>query len=215
MFNSKKQIEYPASVMDRKPIIVTPYDAELFGHWWFEGPDWLDFLIRKIHSEQKTIRLITPLEYLEEYPINQVATPCISSWGYKGFNETWLNGTNDRLYRYLHQGAEVMERLAMNHPQAEGLTLRALNQAARELLAAQASDWAFMISGGTTVEYGIRRTETHLSRLGRLMREIEDRSIDEDWLSMIESRNNIFPRIDYRSYVVSERKPGKMSFRGA
>ena len=50
---------------DRKPIIVAPYDAELFGHWWFEGPDWLNFLIRKIACDQETIRLITPTEYLD------------------------------------------------------------------------------------------------------------------------------------------------------
>lgn len=200
MFNREKQIEYLASVMDRKPIVVAPYDAELFGHWWFEGPNWLDHLIRKINSGQKTIRLITLSEYLEECPINQVSTPSPSSWGYKGFNETWLNGTNDWIYRYLYQGAEFMERLAMNHPRAEGLTLRALNQAARELLMAQASDWAFMINSGAMAEYGTRRTKTHLSRLGRLMREIEDRKIDEGWLSIVESQDNIFPRIDYRSY---------------
>ena len=153
MFNREKQIEYLASVMDRKPIIVAPYDAELFGHWWFEGPSWLNYLIRKISLEQKTIRLITLSEYLEEYPVNQVSTPCASSWGYRGFHETWLNGSNDWIYRHLHQGALFMERLVKSHPQAEGLILRALKQAARELLLAQASDWAFMSNTGAMTEY--------------------------------------------------------------
>ena len=200
MFNREKQIEYLASVMNRKPIIVAPYDAELFGHWWFEGPMWLNYLIRKINSEQKTFRLITLSEYLEEYPVNQVSTPSISSWGYKGFHETWLNGTNDWIYRQLHQGARFMEKLAMNHPRAEDLTLRALNQAARELLLAQSSDWAFMINSGAMADYGTQRTKTHLLRLGRLTKEIEDRRIDEGRLSIIESQDNIFPQIDYRSY---------------
>jgi len=199
MFNRGKQIEYLASVMNRKPIIVAPYDAELFGHWWFEGPRWLDYLIRKIHAEQETIRLITPSEYLDQYPINQVSTPSPSSWGYNGFHETWLNGKNDWIYPHLHQGALFMERLAKNHPRAEGLKLRALRQAARELLVAQASDWAFMINTGAMAEYGVRRTKTHLSRLGRLKDEIEGQLIDEPWLSFIESQNNIFPQIDYRS----------------
>ena len=53
MFNREKQIEHLASIMDRKPIIVAPYDAELFGHWWFEGPDWINFLFRKIAFDQK------------------------------------------------------------------------------------------------------------------------------------------------------------------
>lgn len=200
MFNRGKQVEYLASVMNRKPVIVAPYDAELFGHWWFEGPRWLDYLIRKIHVEQETIRLITLSEYLEEYPINQVVTPCGSSWGYNGFHETWLNGKNDWIYRHLHRGALVMEELAKNHPRAKGLKLRALKQAARELLVAQASDWAFMINTGAMAEYGTRRTKTHLSRLGQLKNQIEGRTIDERWLSLIENQNNIFPRIDYGAF---------------
>jgi 1,4-alpha-glucan branching enzyme len=200
MFNREKQIQYLASVMDRKPVVVAPYDAELFGHWWFEGPRWLDHVVRKISRQQKTVRLITLSEYLEEYPDNQVATPCSSSWGHKGFHETWLNRKNDWIYPYLHQGALSMERLARDHPRARGLKLRALKQAARELMVAQASDWAFMIYRGDMAEYGTRRTKTHLSRLRKLKDQIEGRTIDEHWLSLIENQNNIFPGIDYRCF---------------
>src|SRR5437879_3806966 len=154
--------------MDRKPIIVAPYDAELFGHWWFEGPRWLDRLIRNIALERKTIRLITPSEYLEEYPINQTATPTLSSWGHKGFNEVWLNGRNDWIYPQLHRAAVLLEGLAMRHARSQRPTLRTLNQAGRELLLAQASDWAFMISSGTTVQYATRRLNMHLQRLDQL-----------------------------------------------
>ncbi|HJW85501.1 MAG TPA: DUF1957 domain-containing protein, partial [Candidatus Brocadiaceae bacterium] len=112
MFNREKQIEHLTSVMDRKPLIVAPYDAELFGHWWHEGPDWINFLFRKIAFDQKTIALITPTEYLERYPVNQVSTPSYSSWGYKGYNEYWLNEKNDWIYRHLHKAAERMVELA-------------------------------------------------------------------------------------------------------
>ncbi|MDY6952018.1 MAG: 1,4-alpha-glucan branching protein domain-containing protein [Thermodesulfobacteriota bacterium] len=200
MFNRQRQIEYLASVMDRKPVIVAPYDAELFGHWWFEGPRWLHHLLRKTTGEQETLRLITLSEYLEAYPKSQVTTPSCSSWGDKGFHETWLNGKNDWIYPRLHKGARSMERLAREHARAQGLTLRALKQAARELLVAQASDWAFMINRGDMAEYGTRRTKTHLSRLLKLRDQIEKGRIDEDWLSLIESQNNIFPQIDYRSF---------------
>ena len=186
--------------MDRKPIIVAPYDAELFGHWWFEGPIWLNNLIRKIAYDQKTFRLTTLSEYLEEYPVNQVSTPSTSSWGHKGFHETWLNSSNNWIYRHLHQGASFMERLAKSHPQAEGLTLRALKQAAREVLLAQASDWAFMLNTGAMAQYATRRTKAHLLRLNRLMNEIEAGGVDEEGLSMIESQDNIFSEIDYRSF---------------
>ena len=200
MANKKKQIECLALVMDRKPIIVAPYDAELFGHWWFEGPIWLNYLIRKISLEQETIRLITLSEYLEGHAINQVSTPSCSSWGNNGTYETWVNESNDWIYRHLDQGARIMERLSKNHPEADGLTLRALRQAGRELLVAQASDWAFMINSGEMAAYGTQRIKAHLLRLNRLGKEIEAQKIDENWLSEIESQICIFPHIDYRSF---------------
>ncbi len=80
--NREKQVEWLGSMFqDRKPIIVAPYDAELFGHWWFEGPDWLNLVIRKTALEHDTIRMITPTEYLAENPRCQVAEPSPSSWG--------------------------------------------------------------------------------------------------------------------------------------
>ncbi|UCG14313.1 MAG: DUF1957 domain-containing protein [Deltaproteobacteria bacterium] len=200
MFNRQKQIEHLASLMNRKPIVVAPYDAELLGHWWFEGPNWLNYLVRKIAIEQETIRLITLSEYLEGYPVNQASTPSTSSWGYKGFNEVWLNGRNDWIYRHLHSGADLMERLAKSNPKAKGLKLRALNQAARELLLAQASDWAFMIHSGAMAEYATRRTRAHLTHLYKLGSSIESGRIDEAGLSEIEAKDNIFPHIDYRSF---------------
>lgn len=200
VYNRGQQIEFLASCMDCMPIIVAPYDAELFGHWWFEGPLWLEHVVRKSCLEQNTFDLVTLSEYLDRCPPNQVCLPSPSSWGYKGFNETWLNGKNDWIYRHLHQGGLGMETLAKKYPRAEGLTRRALNQAARELLLAQASDWAFMIHAGTTEQYGTQRTKTHIDRLNRLKKQIELGRIDEPWLCAIEDQNNIFPWIDYRVF---------------
>lgn len=201
-FVAKKraQIQYLAARMDRKPVVVAPYDAELFGHWWFEGPRWLDYLLRKIALEQETIRLVTLSEYLQEYPVNQVSEPSPSSWGDQGFHRTWLNESNHWIYRHLHRGAELMENMARAHPRATRLLERALNQAARELLLAQASDWAFIMSTGTTTEYAQSRIETHLRRFARLAAEIESGAIDEEWLSKIEGRDNIFPQMSYRLF---------------
>ncbi|MGE5587723.1 MAG: glycoside hydrolase family 57 protein [Clostridia bacterium] len=201
MFNREKQIEYLASVMDRKPIVVAPYDAELFGHWWFEGPEWLDFLIRKTACDQKTIALTTPGDYLGVYRRNQVSTPSLSSWGYKGYNEVWLEGSNDWIYRHLHRAAERMVELARTYPAADGLLRRALNQAARELLLAQSSDWAFIMKTGTMVSYAVRRTKEHVWRFTKLYHDIRSGAIDEPWLAEIEYRDNIFPHIDYQVYA--------------
>lgn len=200
MFNREKQLEYLAEFLDRQPIVVSPYDAELFGHWWFEGPDWLEFLIRKIAYDQKTLRLVSPGDYLELYPKNQVAVPSESSWGYKGFHEVWLEGSNDWIYRHLHKAAERMTELADLFPQADDILRRTLNQAARELLLAQASDWAFIMKTGTMTAYAIRRTKDHLSRFTRLYESAKTGRFDEPWLRDIEYKDNIFPDMDYTIY---------------
>ncbi|MBU0634254.1 MAG: DUF1957 domain-containing protein [Candidatus Omnitrophica bacterium] len=198
MFNREKQAEYIHGIIKKRPIIVSPYDAELFGHWWYEGPDWLNFLIRKIAYDQKNIKLITPSEYLEKYPRNQVITPSFSSWGWKGYSEHWLDGSNDWIYRHLHKASQRMTELARAHSQAEGLMLRALNQALRELLLAQSSDWAFIMKTATHVAYAVNRTKEHLLNFTKLYHQIKHNRIDAGWLSGCESKNNIFPDIDYR-----------------
>lgn len=200
MFNRQHQVLHLSSMMERPPIIVAPYDAELFGHWWFEGPMWLDFLIRKIAFDQDLIELVTPSDYLRRFPCNQVATPCSSSWGNKGYHEVWLCEANDWIYRHLHMVAGMMVSMANRRRDAGGLLRRALNQAARELMLAQSSDWAFIMSTGTMVEYAVNRTKTHLSNFLRLHDEIEGNRIDEGWLKYLEYNNNIFPDMDYTWY---------------
>ncbi|OOP57974.1 MAG: glycoside hydrolase [Candidatus Brocadia carolinensis] len=202
LFNREKQIEHLSAVMDRKPIVIAPYDAELFGHWWFEGPRWIDFLFRKMSSDYKTISLITPMEYLEKYPDNQASTPALSSWGYKGYHEYWLNESNDWIYRHLHKAAERMVELAKTYPQRgeNSLQNRALNQAARELLLAQSSDWAFIMKTGDMVEYAVKRTKEHIFRFTKLYDDIRSDKIDAAWLSDIEGKDNIFSDIEYHIY---------------
>jgi 1,4-alpha-glucan branching enzyme len=202
MFNREKQVEWLAGIVtDRPPLIVAPFDAELFGHWWFEGPDWLNFLIRKTAYDQRTISMITPSEYLARHPRNQISIPASSSWGYKGYAEFWLNGSNDWIYRHLHKAADRMVELARMHPHAEGLLQRALNQAARELLLAQSSDWAFIMKTGSHVEYAVRRVRDHLHRFTRLYEDIRADRVDEAWLGELEYADNIFPNINYRVYA--------------
>ncbi|MBI3596704.1 MAG: DUF1957 domain-containing protein, partial [Nitrospirae bacterium] len=198
MFNRQRQVEYLASTMDRPPLLVAPYDAELFGHWWFEGPEWLNRLIRNLACDQDVVELITPSDYLDEFPINQESTPSGSSWGFKGYNEVWLNGRNDWVWRHLHKTVRRMEEMIRRHPNAGGITRRALNQAVRELLLAQSSDWPFMMKTGQQSEYAVRRFKDHVLRFTRLADEIESGRIDEGWLKELEERDNLFPDLDYR-----------------
>ncbi len=199
MFNREKQVEYLYDALGgHKPVIVSPYDAELYGHWWFEGPQWLEFLIRKITFDQKTVKLVTPSEYLGMHPRNQVLTPSMSSWGWKGYSEVWLQGGNDWIYRHLHKASWVMTDLVRHNHNVNGLKKRALNQALRELLLAQSSDWAFIIATGTHVSYAQRRTKDHLLRFFKLAEDIRNENIEEGFLRELEGKDNIFPEIDYR-----------------
>jgi 1,4-alpha-glucan branching enzyme len=201
LFNREKQFEYLASRMGRRtPVVVAPYDAELFGHWWFEGPQFLDFLIRKVAYDQKTFRLVTASDDLREHPENQVATPPLCSWGAGGYANMWLDRSNDWIYRHLLSSARQMVELARDYPDAGTLQRRALNQAARELLLAQSSDWAFIMKTGTMVDYAVRRTKEHVLRFQRLHDQVRSGTIDEAWLAHVESKNNIFPELDYRVY---------------
>lgn len=200
MFNRQQQVLHLASLMDRPPLIVSPYDAELFGHWWYEGPDFLNFLIRKVYYDQDDIGMITPSEYLEKFPKNQVAMPCESSWGNRGYSEVWLDGSNDWIYRHLAKASDRMVELARKYKTPTELQHRALNQAARELLLAQSSDWAFIMKTNTMVRYAIKRTKDHLGRFTDIYEAITKDRLDENVLQLLEAKDNIFPEIDYRVY---------------
>jgi 1,4-alpha-glucan branching enzyme len=113
----------------------------------------------------------------------------------------WLNGANDWTYPHLHRMGERMVALARRHPAAEGLRRRALDQAARELLLAQASDWSFIMKTGTTVPYAVARVRDHVARFHALDEAIREERIHEPWLKEIEERDNIFPDLDYRVYL--------------
>ncbi|MFZ5861556.1 MAG: glycoside hydrolase family 57 protein [Nitrospirota bacterium] len=196
LFNRGQQIDYLSGGMDRPPLVVAPYDAELFGHWWFEGPIWIELLARKLHFDQDQIEPITPSEYLDRHPTNQVVEPCASSWGHNGYYEVWLNGANDWIYRYLHHAATRMETLAARRPTPGSMEHRAVTQALRELLLAQASDWAFIMKTGTMVPYANKRTTDHLLRFFRLADQLDAGAVDAAWLAEIEARDTCFPHLD-------------------
>ncbi|TAN60244.1 DUF1957 domain-containing protein, partial [bacterium] len=118
--------------------------------------------------------------------------------GYKGYSEVWLQGTNDWIYRHLHEASWRMDELVRDNPMAQGLARRALNQALRELFLAQSSDWAFILATGTHTSYAVKRVKEHLLRFTKLYEDIKAGALDEAWLSDIECKDNIFPEIDYR-----------------
>ena len=228
-----EQIENASHYMNKPPIVLCPYDAELYGHWWYEGPYWLYILFKKIYYDECNFELITPSEYMDKYPEIQQCQPCRSSWGANGYSEVWLNPSNDYAHKHLHTAGDRMCELAYKFRDSYDtlnnldnqikelkkekkpitsitssskyrntkLQVRALNQAARELLLAQSSDWLFIITNNTMVDYAHRRIKDHIGRFTRLYNELNSGKIDRKFLSEIEEKDCVFPDIDYRIYL--------------
>jgi 1,4-alpha-glucan branching enzyme len=200
-----EQVKWLAARMDRPPIIVSPYDAELYGHWWFEGPIFIDALCRRL-ADNPDVNMTTPAEYLDDFPVNAVGDVCPSSWGDGGYARVWIDGSNDWIYRHQHIAELRMGELARRFAGgASDLERRALNQAARELLLLQSSDWAFILKTGTAMGYATSRVKAHSARFRRLDRELTAGRIDEAWLADLERRDNLFPDVDFRLYAPGAR----------
>ena len=187
---------------DAGSMVVIPFDAELFGHWWFEGPRFLELFIRKAAHDQKDFRLTTPSEFLTEQPTQQTIEPAMSTWGDKGHFEVWIDKTNAWIYPHLHSAARLMTGLARRYRENfDPATDRVLKQLARELLLAQASDWAFLMNSGTAREYATKRIRDHLARFNRLHDQFIAGNIDEQFLADSEWRDNLFPNVNWRYYA--------------
>jgi 1,4-alpha-glucan branching enzyme len=182
------------------PLVVSPYDAELYGHWWYEGPQFIDFFFRKLHWDQDDIAAITPGDFLDSGIPIQIQQPTASSWGENGYCKVWLNDRNSWMYPYQHNAERRMTELAnkfaipgseLQVPSSDfaspsnlehgtwnmELIERLLNQLARELLLAQSSDWAFQIYQGTTVEYSSRRFQSHIQRFDMIAKMLDKLSV--------------------------------------
>ena len=183
------------------PVIVSPFDAELFGHWWFEGPRFLETFIRLVADQSHEFELTTPAEFLAAHPSQQIVRPNPSSWGENGFSAVWLDERNAWIYPPLHAATRGMTELAraQGHSPAP-VVERVLRQAARELLLAQSSDWAFLIKNKSAPEYATQRTKNHLARFSRLCQQLTAATIDLDFLGECEERANLFPELNWRYY---------------
>lgn len=197
-----RRLDEVASRSDQRPVVVAPYDAELFGHWWFEGPEWLDRVLRRTAHPDSAVVTVTPSEYLAEYPtLSRCTPPAESSWGDGGYHEIWLNRDNDALYPRIAAAAVRLETLVRKSPGARGARAEALDQAAREVLLAQASDWMFLQRSGTAPDYARRRQGEHLDRFDRLVAIVENGApladADRRDLAEIMSCDAIFPWLDH------------------
>lgn len=189
-------IKHLRATMPVPPVIVAPYDAELFGHWWFEGPLFLEWIFRHAAPAFEANGLLEPItlrRYLERHPQALSATPAASSWGAGGHGEVWVGPAAAPYWRHVHHGCRTVEQLLDRHRRIDGVRGEALDLAIRELLLLQTSDWPFILRTGSMVEYAESRLRAHGSRLARLARLVEaERMQDEDvrWMRELNARDS-------------------------
>jgi len=187
-------------------IVAAAYDTELFGHWWFEGIDWLKEVLQRLCRSQ-VVELTTIPDYLAAHPPEDILALPEGSWGQAGTHFTWLNGDTQWMWPFIHQAERQMEQLAQIHPQPEKRLTMVLNQAARELLLLESSDWPFLITTGQATEYAISRFRSHCERFQRLAQmawegQIDDAALQE--VREIHRLDNPFPDVDYRFFLPRE-----------
>lgn len=189
------------------PIVVSAFDAELFGHWWFEGPQFLEEVLR-LAAGRDDFHFTTPGQYLDATGGATVdpIEPISSSWGEGGYFETWLSEENAWIYPHLHRRAEQIARilaiLKENLPDLSEADAdqrrRTVAQMTRELLLAQSSDWAFLMRNGAARPYATKRTQDPLDTFDELAALYgADPAIAGDRLAAIEAQNPLFPDLPW------------------
>ncbi len=183
-------------------IIASSYDAELFGHWWFEGIEWIKQVLRRL-GRRETVEVTTASRYLEAHPPDEALALPEGSWGKGGTHWVWDNEDTHWMWPIIHAAERRMEALAAVDTN-DAQRLAALNQAARELLLLQSSDWPFLVTTGQAREYAEGRFRSHVARFEELAAMAEGQ-IDPTAMAEIEATDNPFPSVDYRHFRNRER----------
>ncbi len=140
-------------------VVVALYDTELFGHWWFEGPEWLYRTIKRL--ARSSVRPLTASGCLENLPPIDIVSLPEGSWGQGGFHWIWLNEETSWIWKNIYR---IEEAEAGIRPRAAALDRRVLKQFYREKFLLESSDWPFLISTWTARDYAENRAAEHYSR---------------------------------------------------
>jgi len=184
-------------------LVMVSFDTELFGHWWFEGVEFIKRTIKKLHTQKKAIERLTASEYLEKHPPTKTIAIPESSWGQGGHFWIWQNPQTEWMWPIIHTAEKRIQDIAEKHQDTSQNKVmhRALNQLARENLLLQSSDWPFLITTCQAHEYAAKRFREHAERFEKIADMIDSGNLDETTLQEIESIDNCFPEIDYRAYL--------------
>ena len=186
---------------DGPAVVCSPYDAELFGHWWFEGPQWLEHVARRMAAAG--IPRMTLGETTDA--ISPAATLALpeGSWGEGGDHRVWLNRETEWTWDRVYSAEDELTQHLLRAPAADGDLKRVLAQAARELLLLEASDWQFLITTQAARDYAERRVAEHYAdfkRLSEMARELEGGGglspESAETLRRLEREDFLFPYLD-------------------
>jgi 1,4-alpha-glucan branching enzyme len=184
------------------PLMVLPFDAELFGHWWFEGPHWLRAFLREVH-ERPDLSMVLPSEFTPDAREYQEAAPGLSSWGEGGYGSPWsdMASSGEALRTVIEESARLAHIMdtVPHDPDARA----ALKQAIRELLLLQASDWGFHIHRGTASAYAQARIRGHSDNLRMLCRMAESGRVDMEKVEALRARAPLFSDLSVSDYSSS------------
>jgi 1,4-alpha-glucan branching enzyme len=194
-----------------RSVVVAPFDAELFGHWWFEGPNFLEHVLRTLDASKNATGVVASTlgGYLEKHSEIVVAEPMASSWGEGGFGDAWLGRSLDvqadpdmspaHLIRHLRHAARTVRRTVAMRGQVTGVAGQAMDQAIVELLLLESSDWGFMLRRGDMARYAMGRVQAHASRVERLCRLVDRGWInaeEERWIVRLRQNNPFLAQLD-------------------
>lgn len=185
---------------------MVSFDTELYGHWWFEGVEFIKQVIKKLNQFLPEVERMTAGEYLKAHPPTDAIQIPESSWGQGGHFWVWQNHLTEWMWPIIHSCEKRMIDVVSKYEKQpeDKLLLRALNQLARENLLLQSSDWPFLITTWQAKDYATDRFREHVSRFEEIADMIESGNINEDALRAIEEIDNCFAEIDYRVYLPIE-----------
>ena len=176
-------------------IVVAAYDTELFGHWWFEGIDWLAEVLRLLAAGGE-VELTTAGDYVTTHPPQDRLALPEGSWGQAGTHFTWRNADTEWMWPLTHEAERRMERLV-----ADGSgNVEVLNQAARELVLLESSDWPFLVTTGQAADYAVSRFLSHVERFNELADALETGRDASDRAAELFELDKVFPDIDHRDF---------------
>ena len=192
-----------AREQNQLPIVCAPFDTELFGHWWFEGPRWVYYVLKYMNADPE-MQVCTGSEHLDTVQAAPVVSLPEGSWGEGGFHYIWFNDGNRWTWSYVYDAEKKMVEAMKNYGyRADTSIQRILRQMGRELLLLESSDWQFLISTLAAADYAERRLLGHAHAFDQLHDFLErlaagEMLSDEEWLVVedIETQDQVFSKID-------------------